>query len=175
MKMKVFLIVLCLTSTAMAQGLDVSGLNDKQKAELALKVAEMQETQSDITSIESVQKYAEVGQSIAVAIGSCAKELGVAVDDFSKTPVGRLTTALIVWKVIGKDIVHITLGSFILVVGISIWCYQFRKMRTDRIVYDENGKKKQIIYKDLDGEIQFVMLICVILIVSASCAIILTG
>lgn len=50
---------------------------------------------------------ATVAESFARAIGIAAREMGVAVNDFLNTPAGVLTAAVILWKVIGADVVTV--------------------------------------------------------------------
>jgi len=72
--------------------------------------------------ISSYQKYAEIGKSIAVALGEAAKQLNVEVNTFSTTPVGKVTMYLIVYKLIGRDIIRL----FVLFGMIVLLIFSFR-------------------------------------------------
>ena len=54
---------------------------------------------------ERLSAYADVATQIAKAVGIAAQEMGVAVNDFIKTPAGILTVAVILVKVLGKLVV----------------------------------------------------------------------
>ena len=59
------------------------------------------------TATQWATDMATVAESFARAIGIAARELGVAVNDFLNTPAGVLTAVVIIWKVIGADVVTI--------------------------------------------------------------------
>jgi hypothetical protein len=59
------------------------------------------------TATQWATDMATVAESFARAIGIAARELGVAVNDFLNTPAGVLTAAVILWKVIGADVVTV--------------------------------------------------------------------
>lgn len=59
------------------------------------------------TATQWATDMAAVAESFARAIGIAARELGVAVNDFLNTPAGMLTAVVIIWKVIGADVVTI--------------------------------------------------------------------
>lgn len=76
----------------------------KQEAEGKLAVAVPK-------TVDETEKWANVGINIAKALGAACKELSIGVNEFAKTPVGKLTTLLILWKVIGHELVNIVGGS----------------------------------------------------------------
>lgn len=59
------------------------------------------------TATQWATDMATVAESFARAIGIAARELGVAVNDFLKTPAGVLTAVVILWKVIGSDLLTV--------------------------------------------------------------------
>jgi len=73
-------------------------------------------------AIVSYQKYAEIGKSIAIALGEAAKQLNVEMNAFSTTSVGKITIYLIIYKLIGKDIIRL----FILLGIIVLLIFSFR-------------------------------------------------
>lgn len=139
----VFALMLCAVPTY-AQTIDISNLPEDQRKELLDKVKKNTFSPPDAASMN---EWAEWGQNMGVALAATAKELGVAVDDFSKTTVGKVTIAVIVYKIIGKEILKFMTGMFCLVVGICLWTYFYRRMcMFESISYHENGKKKEIVY-----------------------------
>lgn len=167
-----------IASPVFAQGqINTSGLTPTQRAELELKAAEYQEANENaIPPAEKMKEYADAGQAIAVAIGSCAKELGVAVDDFSKTRVGTITMVILCWKLIGKDILGIIVGSLVLTIGLIMWTKYFRKMcLVKKIEYHESGKVASITHYDTDDVVphRWVMLIILIILVAVCMMVIL--
>jgi hypothetical protein len=78
-------------------------------------------------TVDEAEKWANTGMNIAKALGAACKELSIGVNEFARTPVGQLTTLLIVWKVIGHELVNIIGGSiawiFITLVVFSSYRY----------------------------------------------------
>lgn len=138
-KFLLFVLSMLVFSVASADNSYIStqGLTEKQKAELAMKLAEMKETtpaQAPATSavqindaaVDGVRKWGsvstEVAKGLVVGLAAAAKEANIAVNDFAVTPVGRITTAIIVWKMIGHDILRAIAGILLIfIVAPSMW------------------------------------------------------
>ena len=77
---------------------------------------------------ENLALFKEYGKAIAETFAEVCKTLNVEVNNFANTPVGKLTMWLIVYKVVGKDILHIalTLGLwFAVTIVCAIYVYIF--------------------------------------------------
>lgn len=128
------LVVLLLSSmVCMAEDSRLAGYNnlsDAQKAELAVKVAEMASTKKapSVPTIGTVERWASFGQQIGSALAGTARELGIVANEFIKTPAGQITMVLIIWKIMGSEIVHIVSGLMILAIFLPLWFYMFRRM-----------------------------------------------
>lgn len=141
--MKGFILGLCLcfvSANVLAADIDTSGLSAEQKAQIALQVEQMKNS-SLPPSAESAKEWADWGTNMGRAISSTAKELGVAVDEFSRTSVGKITMAVIVYKVIGKEVLRFVAGGVLFFFTIIIWARYLRKP-FQTIEYYENGKVK---------------------------------
>lgn len=68
---------------------------------------------------EDISAWAEAGTAIAKTLGAAAKEVGVSVNEFIKTPAGWLVVAIILWNLLMADILLISLT--ILAWGIFMW------------------------------------------------------
>ena len=121
-------LVLFLTTNAFA--LDTSGLSEKQKAELALKAAEMKENTPSIVppTPAKVNEWVQVGENIGTAIVAVAGKVGVAGDKFMESNTGKIVIGLIVFKMMGGTIIHITIGMICLIIFLSLWTYFFKKV-----------------------------------------------
>ena len=111
----------------------VATLNEEQKALLLENATAIQNGTS--TAVKT-KAWVDVSASLGTALAATAREMGVAVNDFARSPVGKLATVLIVWKVIGDDIVKlfISLGALLLMFG---WYRMFLRSFGD---YDDKGK-----------------------------------
>jgi hypothetical protein len=110
-------------------------LSATQKAQVVANVEAMSK-QAESPLIDTVDKYVNIGERMGKMLGGAAKELGVQVNEFSKTPVGQMTTVLIIWKLIGSDIVHVLGGVTILMIGFPFILYMVRRARTLTVTYD---------------------------------------
>ncbi len=126
------------TSYAGQTSIDTSGLSDAQVAELKAHTAKIvadAAKQADGSAVSQVasnpgaavtlaatwgQQAASAAEGFARALGIAAKELGVTVNDFLHTDAGKLTAALIIWKVAGASLVKLIFGSFVIMVGMGI-------------------------------------------------------
>lgn len=160
-----------------------SDLSDAKKAEFAMMIAKAAEQQaapvvSNIPAAETVSKWANYGTEIGKAISGTAKELGVVANDFIKTPAGQITLYVVIWKVIGSQLVHIVGGMVMFCTLLPLWIYMFRRMTIIKsVTYDKvevAGKVqtvKQVQYygpRDDVGGTQFGMILFLMLILTAT-------
>jgi hypothetical protein len=68
--------------------------------------------------VQNAGEWAKLGTNLGQALVATAKEAGMAVAEFSKTPVGQTATAVIVYKVVGKDLVRTALALLLFGVGV---------------------------------------------------------
>jgi len=143
------LTLLFLTSPAFAQQVNVSGLSEIEKAEIALSIAKAKANKesSNIISPESIKEYANLGSDFGVNIGKAlaatARELGVEVNNFAKTDVGKLSIYLIIFHLFGSMIVHVVSGFIMLIIMIPIWFWSFRKLCSNQIQKVEHSTDNQ--------------------------------
>lgn len=120
-----------------------NNLSEPEKAEMIKQVADkMAEKKNIITTAneDKVERWVKIGTNIGQGLAGAAKEVGVAVNEFSNTPVGQLTMALIVWHMVGNVIVHIIGGVLVWVVGFIAIRSLIKKMFPDNIVYSTTQK-----------------------------------
>lgn len=94
-------------------------------------------------SQEQVEKWANIGKMLAVAMNEFCTTIGVQVNEFIKTPAGMLVSGVLIWKYIGSDILRIILGSVMWFMIMSIICVVgksllFRKKVVTKI--EKDGK-----------------------------------
>lgn len=149
------------TSFAGQTNLDTSGLSEAQIAELkahAAKVVADAAKQADgsgvVASVSSNpgaavtlaatwgQQAAAAAEGFAKALGIAAKELGVTVNDFLHTDAGKLTAALIIWKVVGAGLVKILYAMVFVTVGMFITRMVYLRLFTkgyEKVEYSRFG------------------------------------
>jgi hypothetical protein len=137
--MKSFLIAILMAFSMSAMAVvdvDTRGLNDTQKAELVKMAEQMKQSAPAITTAEKVDQWVNVGERIGKMLGGAAKEVGLAVNEFVKTPVGMLATGVIVFNYIGGAVIHVFGGLFILLLGTWALWYYVRNSTRMVIEYD---------------------------------------
>ncbi len=132
--------------------IDASGLSEVQQAEIAAQVAKLKQQKTEAEQkaqqvipeqpkqvAEKLNQWAEFGKNLGSGLVATARELGVAANDFVKTPVGMITAGIIIYRFVGKDLINqsadlfrqilkVTVGSAFLVIGIPLWFYSMRRM-----------------------------------------------
>lgn len=114
-------------SMATAQAaLDTTGLTQAQIAELVIQSEQMKE--SPTSTVETLGEYAEFGKAFGSAIAETAEQVGATANDFIQTPAGKLSVALIVWKVAGDDLLGVVGGSIWFIIMLPLWIVFFHRM-----------------------------------------------
>lgn len=153
-----------------------SKLTESQKADI-IKQVEATAESNETSTPKKIDEYVTVGVKVGQAFASCAKELGIAVNDFIKTPAGKVTLVLIIWKIMAVDIIHIFGAIMILVVG-SIFLRAYYKTCTrnsieydpDKVDFLKRSRIKKISYCSLgDGEAAAIIVLAVAMM-GAACA-----
>lgn len=151
-----------------------SGLTDEQVIQLEKAAAELQ-LNSQKSTTETVSEWVSIGGQLGKGLSSCAKELGVEVNNFVQTPVGKITAFVIIYKIIGRDCVHYGFGLLFLFIAIPLWIYFFRRMCVIKsVLYGELatkigvGKKMVEFYKegDCDGTRAVMLVVLIGLIIT---------
>ena len=133
--MKKFLIGAVLSMTAMfasAQTIDTSKLTKEQVAQLQAQAAEMQSTpgQTAVIVRQEAEAWADLGGKVGMAMVSAAKEVGMAANEFASTDLGAVVTAIVVYKIVGTEIMSLFGGFVILLVGIPLSLWMLMKKST---------------------------------------------
>lgn len=141
--MKKFLIAVAMVLSvgaahAAVTGIDLSGLTETQKAQL-VQQAEQMKNATPLETAEKVDKWVDVGERLGKMMGGAAKEVGIAVNDFVKTPVGMMTAFLIVWNYMGSMLVHVIGGFTILFITFGLLTWYSGRLRDVTITYDKEA------------------------------------
>jgi hypothetical protein len=131
MKTLMFMVVFMImtASLAVAESTPVTVDVSKLPPEIAAQVINAQQLaegkSNPVSTTKKVEEWAEFGERFGKVIATVAKELGIAANDFVKTPVGKLTAIAIIWKTFGKDWWSIVGGTFgwMFTMAILMWSY----------------------------------------------------
>lgn len=83
---------------------------------------------------EKVDKYAQMGKGLGIAINEGLGAVTKNVEQFAQTSAGKWIMVLVTWKVMGEDAVDLTrtlvqwiVGATLLTVGIPFWIWLIRR------------------------------------------------
>jgi hypothetical protein len=88
---------------------------------------QLKSMQNQDMSPENVSKWAGVGKEVGTAVNGALSAVTDQASKFGETKIGKITIFLVVWKVIGKDMIRIVLSSILFVVILSIIVWSMRK------------------------------------------------
>lgn len=129
--------------------LKAPGLTDEERSAVAKAISRSSSSGYIPSNIRGMMEWKEMGNAFAETIKTVCHTLNVEVNEFLKSDVGKLTAVVIIYKMIGKDILIILLyiGIWLIitfVLGLSIKFLHMKKI-INSIVKDPNDKTKQIV------------------------------
>jgi len=135
-KLLVALVFGLFSSLAFASVVQTNGLTDDQIKQIELHIAQLkvepnstnEVVKASDTALDVTKKWAEAGKGLTIGIVAAAKEAGVAVNDFSVTPVGKLTMGIIIWKMLGKDILAMVISFSMIVFGLPFTYLVYKRV-----------------------------------------------
>lgn len=125
-KVLLFLTSVVIAFSAHANGIDTSKLTAEQIATVQAQVAEMSKSSPQGTSAavrKEAEAWGELGSNVGKAMVGAAREVGVAANEFAATGLGKVTVAIIAYKLIGEEAMGVIVGMLVFVVGtgIALW------------------------------------------------------
>ena len=117
-------------------------LTPAQQADVLKKIADTAAENTKVTlpsptTTKQVNEWVDIGSKIGSGFAAAAQSLGVAVNDFAKTPVGTFTMVLIAWNFLGHSLMHFIGGIIIWTVGYSGVFYMLRRSVNTQIKYSD--------------------------------------
>ena len=129
--------------------LQTPGLSDSERAALAKAISKGAPTSSLPTTIKGMLEWREMGDAFAETIKQVCQTLNVEVNAFLKSDVGKLTAAVIIYKMVGKDLLRIVLstGIWIGITFFFICSIKFLHMKkiVKQVVPDPQNKEEKIV------------------------------
>lgn len=113
-----------------------SKLSAEEQAAVVQMVAAKVKVSQDAPTAARVNEWVDVGKNIGSGLAGAAKEVGVAVNDFAKTPVGILTMLLIVFHMIGEAIIGVFVGLMVWLIGFGALRFMIDRIYPITIEYD---------------------------------------
>lgn len=121
----------------------------------ALTAAQLKQIETD-AQIHTAGKWVGLGKEAGEAVNSSLAAVTEHTAKFANTPVGKLTMGLVVWKVVGKEILGTVLGILyavgVVVVGVPLLIWSYRRRCPNKILVreemNEKGKVVTRVYRD---------------------------
>lgn len=133
----ILMMPLCLSAAT----LNIQGLSKEQIAELNSRAEKMRSPEDQVQGISAAARaetaaWANLGANIGTAMVSAARELGLAANEFSQTGLGKIVTGVVIYKVMGRDILGVIVGTGILIFGYGIVVWLFVAHRFGQCKYE---------------------------------------
>lgn len=113
-------------SLAATAQIDTSKLTAAQYDEL-VKHAKAMEAKTPVSISEATRleltEWGKMGQGLSAALVAAAKDLGIATNEFAQTPIGKVTTVIVVYKMIGEDIINLLFAMLVGIIGYGASMY----------------------------------------------------
>lgn len=149
------IVVMSIASTmSFAATIDTSGLTESQINELKISALKLQQAKDTVpealitsaakassVTLGEAEKWADFGKNLGVALVSTARELGVAINDFSKTDLGKITTFIIVYKIVGASILNFIAGLILMIMLPTLIIFARRYVMTRDIKFEYQDRK----------------------------------
>jgi hypothetical protein len=120
------------------QGVNTNGLTADQITQLNQQAQSMKSDPAAVSTKvrQEAEAWGELGTNMGRAMVGAAKELGVAANEFAVTPLGTVVVSITAYKIVGRELLSVAVGSLILVLGYSIAFWMFLTRRWSDIEYE---------------------------------------
>jgi len=135
------LIVSCMLAVAMcsvyAQTIDVSKLTQEQVTALSKQVQELAGNPVTVSAQvrSEASAWGELGANMGKAMVGAAKEIGVAANEFSQTSLGKVVVFMTVYKIMGRELLGVIVGSGIMLFTYSLALWLLATKRWSTVTY----------------------------------------
>ncbi len=187
-----FILLLVTTFAYAGNAIDSAGLSAAQIAQLQAEAAKMAQQNSPAGTATQVAEFATTwgkqaataAEGFATALGIAAKQLNISVNDFLHTDAGKLTAALIIWKVAGASIITLFWCIILWITAaimVRLFYMRLFTSRYEKITYSKFGdlfKGERMVrvpksFKDLQNDGEWLVLWIIIGIIGLT--VLITG
>lgn len=104
--------------------------------------------------VESYGKWVGIGHEVGTAVNESLVAITSNAQSFSQTAPGRVAMFLVIYKVIGHDILGVLVAAVLLVIGLPVWIWSYKRYIPHKFLVsieekeDEKGKKVKVSHYD---------------------------
>jgi len=95
---------------------------------------------------DNVSAWAGVGKEVGDAVNSSLQAITTQSNNFAQTGVGKVTMAIVVWKIFGDQLIHVIGGAIEVVLFAPIWIWSYRKTCMTRSIKVGKDTYEKIVY-----------------------------
>ncbi len=136
-------LALCVSSGAFAapqNSVDVSKLTPEQVQRINQQVTEMSNNPMNVSATvrKEAEAWGDLGSNMGKAMVSAAREVGVASNEFASTSLGKIVVGIVTYKIVGREILGVLVGSITLLFGwsVAIWLLTTRRFADIKYEYE---------------------------------------
>lgn len=143
---------------------------NKLPIEVQNQIKSVQERAQTEAKIETAGKWVGFGKEVGTAVNESLMAVTKTATEFSKTGLGKLTIGLVVWKVVGTDILQIIFGVIwiILITFIALFIH-FKYAKPTKVlreeIYNPETKKYDRKWQIFEGSSEYKNTAIIILII----------
>jgi len=109
------LLLMVFTLGISAQGISLTQADiNKLPPDMKAKITAMQSQKEVTENLATIGEWAGLGNEVGQAVNGALVALTKTAGDFSKTELGKFTMFMVAWKVMGRDMTRLIIGTFIM-------------------------------------------------------------
>jgi hypothetical protein len=119
--------------------LSLAGFAQQQEETVTIKKSELTAEQRAKVEADNLRtkanQYGEwvgIGKEIGVAVNDGLTAVTAQANNFAQTPVGKVTVAVIVFKVIGKQLIGLIVAFTMTIIFIPLWVWSYKRYMPGR-------------------------------------------
>lgn len=126
--------MMCLFAFAQISKSDYDKLPQEVKDQISQSLSP--ESQVD-QKLKETSEYVSIGHEIGLAVNETLSALKETVVDVSETRVGKIAITIVIWKLLGKDILGIIVGTILLITCIV---YGSKYLKTIKLIVQKSDE-----------------------------------
>lgn len=117
---------------------DTAGLTTEQVNQLKHQAQAMKNDPATVSAKvrQEAEAWGDLGANMGKAMVGAARELGIAANEFATTPLGKVVVVMTAYKIAGRDILGVFVGSFIMLFGYGVAIWMFITHRWSKVKYE---------------------------------------
>lgn len=158
MKIKSLITSILVVFTINVHAVDTTGLDTEQVKQLDEQIKQMRESEGPV--LDTATNWARCDLDITRGISTSAADMGMSVQEFTNSAIGKQIVDLLVWKAIRATFARTLIGLMVMLCGLSlaVWLLRTHRFMTnpvyeDRLVFFGMFTKRNLVSFRHDSDI----------------------